>query len=280
MRLILFLTAIGIGVSLFTFIFRSQFTKNSIEPSVQQEVAVMLPAFVPEPSTKPDVSFTTYQPPKLPKKTAYTIVLLGDSMTSALGPYADELRSIIKSRYPAIDLIIENKSAPSSNIASLQDVLLGTTDPLILKPVDIIVIESFGNNPLSYMGRVEGLNVANESLTAAMKIIVREQPSALVVFLASLAPSHTMYGVGAVDLSPAQRDEWATERDMYIENHLTFAKDHNIPYVDVYHLTKDKKGSGLLKYLSPGDYIHPSQAGVLFIQQQLAKYFIDAKIFE
>ncbi len=228
-----------------------------------------------------------YTAPKLPKKHDYTVVFLGDSMTAALGPYTDLFRKDIEDKYLDVGLIVRNESAPASNVASLQDRLLSKStesgalyDAVLSKSFDIIVIESFGYNPLSYLGTTEGIDKANESLKTAMRILVRERPNSLIVFLATIAPSHTMYGVGEVKLTPAQRNEWATERDLYIENHIKFAKDHNIPLVDVYHLTKDRNGSGLLKYIEPQYHIHPSQLGVNLIEDQLANYFIQAKVFE
>lgn len=285
MRVPLVLAIIGVGVMVLALYLRSlppvTFPGPAIEPLIISNPILPTPAPIPE------VPFVTYHAPKLPQKKDYTIVLLGDSMTAALGPYADELRRVMLTKYPQIDLIIKNESAPSSNIQSLQDRLLSRStqsgaifDPILDKPFDIIVIESFGYNPLSYLGRTEGINKANEALLTAMRILVRERPKALVVFLATIAPSHTLYGVGAVELNLTQREEWASERDLYIENHINFALAHNIPLVDTYHLTKDKKGSGLLKYINPTDHIHPSQLGVNFIQDQLAKFFIDNKIFE
>ncbi len=284
MRPFLTLAFVGISAIAIALLVRSLPQRTLPGPTIQSEFA----ALTPIPAPKPDVPFVSYQPPKLPRKTAYTVVFLGDSMTAALGPYTDELRSVLKKKYPAIDLIIQNESAPSSNVASLQDRLLSrateagaTYDPVLGKPFDIIVIESFGYNPLSYLGRAEGINKANESLTQAMKILIREQPNALIIFLATIAPSRTLYAVGtAVKLTPAQRVDWVSERDQYIENHIKFAKDHNIPLVDVYHQSQDKTGNGLLQYINAGDHIHPSQEGVNFIQDRLAQFMVDTKIFE
>lgn len=238
----------------------------------------------PEPT---EIPFTVYQVPKLPKKTAYTVVFLGDSMTAALGPFADRLRETLKPKYPQVDLIIENQSAPASNIESIQDRLLTKTsqsnviyEPILDKPFDIIIIESFGYNPLSYLGLTEGLNKQKETLSNAMRILVRERPQALVIFLATIAPSYTQYGVGAVSLTPQQRREWASERSLYIQGHIQFAKDHNIPLVDVYHQTLDPSGNGLSKYINPTDHIHPSAEAVVFIQDELTKYFVESKTFE
>ncbi len=282
MRFLLVLVILGISVTTLAVYFRT-----SKVTSLPVAVIPALEMIVPTPTSKPEVPFVRYEPPKLPKKTAYRVILLGDSMTYALGPYTDELRLVIKKKYPDIDLIIENQSAPSSNVASLQDRLLSkateataTYEPVLGKPFDIMIIESFGYNPLSQLGRTEGIGIATASLTTAMRLLTREQPNALVIFLATIAPSRTLYGVGAVKLDAAQRADYASERELYIENHIAFAKAHNIPLVDVYNQTKDRNGNGLLKYINPTDHIHPSQVGVNLIQDQLAKYLIDAKIFE
>lgn len=282
MRLFLLLGIIGLCALSVVLYARS----NGAPLSGESIVAELLPP-APTPTAIPDIPFVRYEPPKLEKKTAYRVILLGDSMTAALGPYADRLREVVKKTYTDRDLIIENRSAPSSNIASLQDRLLSTStqtdvsyDAIIGKEFDVIIIESFGYNPLSHLGRAEGLDVANQSLNTAMRILVREQPNALVIFLATVAPSHRMYAKGSVDLDAAQRDQWAAERDAYIENHIAFAREHNIPLVDVYSQSKDKNGDGMLKYINPADYIHPSQAGVEFIQEQIAQYFIDARLFD
>ncbi|MEP7167181.1 MAG: SGNH/GDSL hydrolase family protein [Candidatus Woesebacteria bacterium] len=282
MRLIIFLAVLGICIASLAVYMRRTPVGSLSGPTLLQSDAI-----VSSPTPEPQVPFVHYEPPELPVKKAYRIILLGDSMTAALGPYADELRLVVKKKYPDVDLIIENQSAPSSNVESLQDRLLtkateanATYEPVLGKPFDIIVIESFGYNPLSHLGRTEGIDKANESLFTTMRLLNREQPSALVVFLATIAPSHTMYGVGAVELDLAARESWASERDQYIENHIAFAKEHNIPLVDIYNQTKDKTGSGVLKYINPTDHIHPSQLGVNFIQDKLAQYFIDAKLFE
>lgn len=254
------------------------FSKVLSSPSPSPASASFLPPLTP---------FIRYTPPKLPHKSAYTIVFLGDSMTTALGPYTDELRTVIKKKYPAFDLIIKNDSIPSTNILSVQDRLLATITfvgksypPVLNDPFDIIVVESFGYNPLSEYARQEGLNKQTEQLTNMMEIILRSDPHAYVIFLATIAPSYSTYGQGIVQLSPDARHGWAQERAEYIENHIRYAKDHNIPLVDVYDQTRLPDGDGILKYINPADHIHPSQLGVLLIQDQLAQYFINAKVFE
>lgn len=276
----LILIAILFTALLDVFLFTRRASEVTIPgPSVQVLETIQI--------SKPEIPFTTYNAPKLPKQTAYRVFLLGDSMTEALGPYTDRLREVVKEKYKDIDLIIENHSAPSSNIESIQERLLAksrqsnvTFEPILGREFDILIIESFGYNPLSHLGTTEGLTKQKESLTNAMKILVRERPNALIIFLATIAPSRTHYGIGSVKLTPQQRNEWANERALYIQNHIQFAKDHNIPLVDVYSQTLNANNSGLLKYINPTDYIHPSQEGVIFIQDELAKFLIQNQIFE
>lgn len=97
-------------------------------------------------------------------------------------------------------------------------------------------------------------------------------PNSLIIFIATIAPSQTFYGKGAVDLSPQARNQWANERRAYIENHISYAKKHNIPLINVYEKTLDKNGLAITKYLNPSNYIHPSAEGVSFISQMIADF--------
>jgi len=96
-------------------------------------------------------------------------------------------------------------------------------------------------------------------------------PNSLIVFIATIAPS-PLYGKGKIDLSPQVRIQWANERRAYIENHISYAKRHNIPLINVYEKTLDKNGNTIIKYINTGNYIHPSVAGVSFISQMIADY--------
>lgn len=96
-------------------------------------------------------------------------------------------------------------------------------------------------------------------------------PNSLIVFIATIAPS-PLYGKGKIDLSPQVRIQWANERRAYIENHISYAKRHNIPLINVYEKTLDKNGNTIIKYINTGNYIHPSVVGVSFISQMIADY--------
>jgi lysophospholipase L1-like esterase len=118
--------------------------------------------------------------------------------------------------------------------------------------------------------------------TAALDYMVAEitdrHPKSLIVFVATVAPTQELFGKGAVELSLKARVQWANERRAYIENHINYAKSHNIPLINVYEKTMDKNGVAMLKYLNPNNYIHPSFAGVSLISQMIADFLFKNKI--
>ena len=77
---------------------------------------------------------------------AYTIVMVGDSMTEALGPNADKLREYLKIHYPNKVFGIYNLAEGSTNLLSLQEKI---DKDILSREFEVILIESFGYNPLS-----------------------------------------------------------------------------------------------------------------------------------
>lgn len=214
----------------------------------------------------------------------YTFVLVGDSMTQALGN-SDELRRYLKEYFPTKTFEFLNYGFGSTNILSLQARLEQETEfdrvyrPITQIDFDILLLESFGNNPLSQFPMEEGLKKQTESLDMAMETLKRTNPRAKIIFVATIAPSRAKYGQGAIDLTPEQREQWVSERVSYIQNHLEYAKAKNIPYINIFEKSL-KDGDGNLEYLLETDYIHPSPSGVYFISRQIADFIRENKIIE
>ncbi|MCX6727108.1 MAG: GDSL-type esterase/lipase family protein [Candidatus Shapirobacteria bacterium] len=246
-----------------------------IKPPVQ-----LLPTVTIQPTPTPKILklIDHYEPPKIATASSYTLIFTGDSMTGALGENFDFLRADLTKYYPKKVFGLFNYGFGSTNILSLEDRLnhdtvnQGKNFPAILnRYFDIILIESSGNNPLSEFP----LEVGLQKQTAALDQVVAElsdtHPNSLIIFIATVAPSSS-YGKGVVDLSPQIRIQWANERRAYIENHISYAKKHNIPLINVYEKTLDKNGLTINKYINPSTYIHPSSAGVNLISQMIADY--------
>lgn len=213
----------------------------------------------------------------------YTIVMVGDSMTEKLGN-SDELRGYLKKDYPSKTFEVLNYGFGSTNILSVQERLEKETfHNRVFRPIsdidfDLILIESFGHNPLSQFSLEVGLKKQIEALDKIMETIKTSSPDAKIVFIATISPNKRRYAESQVDLSPEKRVSWAEERVAYIKNHINYAQTHNIPIIDIYDKSLNKDFDGNLDYISTQDYIHPSPSGVYFISQEIAQYIFDNKI--
>ncbi len=207
----------------------------------------------------------------------YLIILIGDSMTEYLGN-ATELRGFLGQYYPGKSLDIYNYGFGSTNILSLPDRLTNWTDhgrpfkPILDYEPQIIVIESFGYNPLSDYPLQEGLKKQNEILDESIKLIKDKKPNTKIVFLATISPNKKYYGAHLLDLSDEVRAKWVQERITYIKNHIDYAKSHGIPVINVFEKSLDIIGDGNLQYVEDKNYIHPSPKGIILIQKEIANF--------
>lgn len=233
----------------------------------------------PSPSPSPtQTPFGFYVVPKVNPAEAYTIFLVGDSMTAALGPNIDKLGVYLGEMYPNKIFGIFNYSLPSTNILSVSKRFNESTDitervlpPILESDFEVIIIESFGHNPLSHLSLQEGLKKQDEELEKIVKTLIKARPNTVIVFLATISPNTEKYAK-SVDLSPEIRKEWAEERVSYIKNHIKFAQNHKIPLINVFDKSLDASGDGNLVYIASHDYIHPSEAGVELISKEIADY--------
>ncbi len=106
----------------------------------------------------------------------------------------------------------------------------------------------------------------------------KAEVNTIIVFLATIAPNTENYGKGAVDLSPEKRKEWADERSAYIKNHIEYAKDHDIPVIDVYTKSLNAEGDGDLQYIEGQTFIHPNEKGIELISKEISDYLFNSKI--
>lgn len=213
----------------------------------------------------------------------YTLVLVGDSMTEYLGN-SDELRNYLKQYYPGKTFEVLNYGFGSTNILSLQERLQNKTfyhrefRPITEIDFDLILIESFGHNPLSEYPLKTGLEKQREALEGATQTIKTENPKAKILFMATLAPSKSHYARGQRDLSGEQRKKWVDERISYIQNHIQFAQEQGIPVVNIYEKSLKEDGDVNLDYINQQDFIHPSPTGIIFISKGIADFIYQQQL--
>lgn len=214
----------------------------------------------------------------------YTIILVGDSMTDYLGSGL-EIKKYLKEYYPNREIEIKNFSIGSTNILTVLDRLDKVTNyngaiskPILLTRFDVIIIESFGHNPLSEYSLVDGLKKHNEVLDKAQLMIRQAQPQAVVALMATIAPHKDRYAEGVVNLTSDERRKWAEERIAYIKNHIEYAKAKKIPLINIYEKSLDKSGGGNIDYIETHDFIHPSPTGIVFISKEIADFIFRKRI--
>lgn len=233
------------------------------------------PAVNEIPKEKNGMSVTSTTTGKVHYPHDYTIVLLGDSMTERLGN-TDELRGYLSEYYPDKTFEVLNYGYGATNITSVNERMLEQTDhfrdyqPITNIDYDLIIIESFANNPLSQYGLEEGLAIQNKTLDETVALVKQHNPEAKIAFLATIAPNKDTYAKSSRDLSEEVRLEWVDERIKYFENHIKYAEDHNIPLINVYKDSQDIFGNGKMIYIDDKDFIHPSPLGIIFISQKIA----------
>lgn len=237
----------------------------------------LLPSPIPTPQEKVGI-----QTNPTPKESEYTIFLVGDSMTHAMGPHGAELNQYLNTLYKNTGrgILIDNYAEGGTNILDLKKQMTtpttywdSTFSPLLSRKFDVIIIESFGYNPLSGLPIKEGLEKQNQALFEAVRDVRTSHPNAKIVFLATIAPNKEMYA-SKINPDTTQRDRelQAEERIAYIKNHIEYARKNNIPLINVYEKSIGENGDGNLKYINPDDYIHPSAEGVIFISREIADY--------
>ena len=278
--MVIFLLIVAVMGSLF-------FTLTPAKEATETVVESLSTATVtPEPTVEPP--FTTYKAPDLPQKDAYVIVMVGDSMTHALGPHGGTFSEFMNQKYKphGKGIVIDNYANPSTSILTINKAMNtkttywdATFEPLLAREFDLILIESFGYNPMSQFSLDVGLKRQKEILDETMKNLQKAQPEARVMFVATIAPNKYKYALPVdPDTTLEDRTGVVNERMTYIKNHIDYAKEHNIPIVNIFEKSLNAEGDGDLKYINPHDYVHPSALGVDFIGQEITDYIYENQI--
>ncbi|MDO8269126.1 MAG: SGNH/GDSL hydrolase family protein [Candidatus Levybacteria bacterium] len=247
-------------------------------------ITTQVPFATPTPGIIP---FTSYKKTVLAKSDIYDIYLIGDSMTRAFGPRGGAFNEILSKAYPNLFFEISNYAAANQSILLLPERLheaVQADKDLLLKPIlegdpDLIIIESFGYNPLSQFGKEMGLKKQEEILTEIMTTLTNRFPNAVIMFLATIAPDKKTYGQNVTNSSADGRWSQAEERIEYITNHIDYANEHGIPVINAYKESLDVSGDGNTKYINPDDNIHPSAEGLALMGRIMTARIEEENIF-
>lgn len=201
------------------------------------------------------------------EKTDYTVGILGDSMIDTAGPGYPALEEKLKTLMPGVRFNILNYGVGASDIVFGLHRL--TNDyvymdnkitALLSRHPDLIVIESFAYNHWS-----PSLEDMNKQWLTLIKMVdlIKQQSSARILFLSTVAPNSAFYAKGIKDINwtDQERYEQSETTKKYLENHLNFARSAKIDFIDAYSKSLNSNGDGNLQYINASDYLHPSNEG-------------------
>lgn len=214
----------------------------------------------------------------------YTIVMIGDSMTETLGN-SDEIKKFLSDYYPGKSFEVLNYGFGATNILSVMDRITKETEhgrkfrPIEEIDYNLVLIESFGENPLSQYPLEEGLQHQTQELDKIVSTLKETNPQGKIIFVATISPNKVVFAQTKVDLSPEKRADWVKERIAYMKNHISYAESHNIPIINIFKKSLMENGDGNADYISNDDYIHPSPTGIVFISKEIADFIYQNNIF-
>jgi hypothetical protein len=249
------------------------------------QVAVTKPP-QPSPLPAPTSSPAPTPPPRQTQKDFITIALIGDSMVDTMGTWCPYLNNHLKKTYPQTHFELLNYGVGSTNILSALDRLtqpLSYQDrnypsPLAANP-DVVIIESFAYNPLPLS---EDNLQQHQQILSQLANLVRNETSAQLFFLTTIAPHHQKFGTGPNGVNWDSRSivPHTEAIHAYLENTINTARNLGIPVIDAFHSSQDSNGNGREALINPGDHIHPSVAGHQFLAQTIAHTLISSRVLE
>ena len=216
----------------------------------------------------------TSNPQRTLSKNSYSVAVFGDSMEDTMGTNLDYLNTSLRKKYPGVNFSFYNYGIGSQNVDDGLNRVCQKFDykdrhyPSLcdLKP-DVLIVGSFAYNPFSpYDRNRHWLRLAN--LVEGLRNV-----SGNIYLLAEIAPLKQNFGLGPAGIN-WQRDA-AVQQSVHIneqlKNAVGLAGSLGIPLIDAYDATINViSQEGNRGYVNPGDGIHPSVSGHIFMADLMA----------
>ncbi len=237
--------------------------------------------FIPLPTLMADVSKLLNESSTInnenigqPKKSFYTIALLGDSMTDTLGRDLPHLKNLLQNEYPSVNFALLNYGFGATDMTSGLNRLTNSTTylgvyypPIISYYPDIIVVESFAYN--HWGGEKSDLDRQWLTIAKIIDTIKEKSPESKIILASSIAPDYRTFGDGVLNWPENLKWDSALVTKAYLQNMINFATSEKYPLADAFHPSLDSEGNGKGQYINQGDHIHPSDEGKLLYSQKI-----------
>ncbi len=229
----------------------------------------------------------TFVQPRVDVQDVYEVILVGDSMTAALGPHGGPFSEYLNTLYGESGIIVDNYSVPSSNIQSLQkrftEQFTNVDGELLLpirdrKDADLIIIESFAYNPLSHLTAEEAVTEHERELHHFLEVVATELPRTRVALMTTVAPDWETFARRSQQLNAEQSRLQAEERIRYLLKHQDLGGMYALPVINVFAASLSPQGDGDSRYINPDDNIHPSVDGIELISRTMSNFIYHQSI--
>jgi len=201
-----------------------------------------------------------------------TLALFGDSMIQTLKN--DLLEKSFQKYFPATKFNLLNFGYSSTNFEQA----FTNLDKIISSNPDLIVIESFAYN--NFGNTATGLQKQSQLLDQTINII-KQKTSAKVILAATIAPNSVVFsnGIPNLHLTSLEKLERAKTIKLYLENIIKYSQNNRLPLANSYSGSL-VNNEGFLPLISSTDHLHPSDYGIEFFGDTLAKTIFDSKLID
>lgn len=218
----------------------------------------------------------TYNPLGSPRKSFYTIALLGDSMTDTLGHDLPHLKNLLQNEYPQVNFALLNYGFGATDMLSGLSRLTSSTTylgvyypPLLSYQPDVIVVESFAYN--HWGGEKSDLDHQWITIAKIIDTIKEKSPDSKIILASSIAPDYKTFGDGALNWPENLKWDAALITKAYLQNMVNFGTSEKYPLADAYHPSLNSEGNGQELYINQGDHLHPSDEGKILYSQKIVE---------
>lgn len=210
-----------------------------------------------------------------------TIAVLGDSMIDTLGTNIPQLQKALIPYFPGKKFKILNYGVSAttmeyalSRLTKDYQYLGKSVSSLVSQSPDIVIVESFAYN--NFGNTQSGFDKQSQLITNIISTIHDKLPRANLLLAATFSPNSMIFANGSPDikLNNLEKVERTTTIKNYLENFVSYAKDHHLPVADAYHPSL-VQNDGNRNLINSKDNIHPSSYGGEFFCNILAKALFD-----
>ncbi|MDF2958456.1 MAG: hydrolase family protein [Paenibacillus sp.] len=213
------------------------------------------------------------------------LACLGDSMTAFWGPEMPELKDALARHFPdqPFELLNYGVSGTRSEYGIYRITHdfpnpfgSGVQKCLSAASPDLVIVESF-----AYNHRLDGIDWIKNYQNVLRRLIqvLQETTPAKVLFLVTIPPDrdHFLDHVPTYkDVTLELRQQWGHGSEMYLESAVDFAKEEQLPLINVFERVKEQVAAGtpIRWYIDQNDHIHPSRFAYELIAEEIAQAFL------